>query len=729
MTDSDSIRAQATVLMDEIASRSDLAPLSRGWSREELESRIAAGLTDPEGAEDDLRALGRACARRGVGISALHQLSRSLDALGVRREVVSRALEVCAVEYSRTLSSERELRFSRLDESGIMGVFVAGLKGDVLEANEAFANLVGYSREELVSGVGWAALTPPEWRAADEVALRQLGASGTARPYEKEYLRKNGTRVSVQLGAAMLDQTTFIAFATDISARRRLEQVQRDALELETQNRRIEQVNRRKNEFLANMSHDLRTPLNAVIGFAELLNDGETGPLLPDQKDFVAAILAGGRNLLRLINDLLDLVRVEAGKLRIAPEPVELTALFGLLTEEVRESATRKGIGLVAEVDPAVREGIVLDPARLKQVLHSYLSNAIKFTPEGGQIAVRALPEGSDELRILVQDSGVGIAPEHIQSLFLDLQEPTEGVHVSPGLGLVLTRRLVEAQGGRVEAQSIPLSGSSFAAVLPRVAAAARKPTRRSPNFAGTSVLVIEDDAQDRMTLVETLEQAGYAVQAAALGEEALALCMERRFDAITLDLLLPDVSGIEILSRIRSAGPNRETPVLVVSVAADSAVGFAVSDVLPKPASPKALLTSLCAAGVRPREPGDVMVVDDDPDSLLLMSAALNQVGYRAVCYSDGETGLRAAAQAPPAAVVLDLLMPGIDGFQFLERLRAQPATQKTPVLVWTSKDLTAEDRARLKRSAHGVVPKGQAGAQALLEDLRRFTLVEGSP
>jgi PAS domain S-box-containing protein len=180
---------------------------------------------------------------------------------------------------------ESERRFARLSESGALGIFVADINGRILEANDAFLSMVGYSREQLLTGAAeWANLTPAEWRAADEVSVRQLRATGLARTYEKEYVRKDGSRVPALVGAAALDKNSCIAYVLDNTARKRLEQVQREAQELETQNRRIQQVNQLKNEFLASMSHELRTPLNAIIGFAELLHDGEAGPLDAQQK-------------------------------------------------------------------------------------------------------------------------------------------------------------------------------------------------------------------------------------------------------------------------------------------------------------------------------------------------------------------------------------------------------------------------------------------------------------
>jgi CheY-like chemotaxis protein len=243
-------------------------------------------------------------------------------------------------------------------------------------------------------------------------------------------------------------------------------------------------------------------------------------------------------------------------------------------------------------------------------------------------------------------------------------------------------------------------------------------------------VLVIEDDARDQAQLVEALSGAGYAVEAASTGSQALALCGTRKFDAITLDLLLPDMSGQDILRLVRAGGLNREVPIVVATIVAErgAIAGFIVQDFLPKPIDAASLISALERAGIRPEQPGKVLVVDDDEGSLKLMAAALTRLGFEAVGMTNAEEALHAAGRAPPSAIVLDLLMPGMDGFEFLDLLRDAPATCRTPVLVWTVKDLNAQEQARLSRSVQAIVRKGHGGIPGLLHDLRRF-LPAGPP
>jgi PAS domain S-box-containing protein len=629
-----------------------------------------------------------------------------------------------------------EARFERLLEAGIIGITVSGPGGKLHEANDAFLAIVGYSRDELWAGkVSWAGLTPEEWRPATDEADRQLAESGIAQPFEKEYFRKDGSRVPVLVAAARLDSTTSIWVVLDITERKRLELVRREAFELEGQNRRIQEANRLKSEFLANMSHELRTPLNAILGFGELLQDGLVPAGSPKHREFLGDIVKSGRHLLRLINDVLDLAKVEAGKVVFRPEPIDLLLLVEEVKGIVQGIAMSKRIRLEAEIDPGLRGGILLDPARLKQILYNFISNALKFTPEGGSIQVRALPEGEQYLMIEVEDTGPGIAPGDVERLWVEFQQLDTGPskqHSGTGLGLALTRRLAEAQGGSVGVRSTPGKGSVFYVRLPRRSlrgVETAPPRLRAAAAAGAPlVLVVEDDVRDHALLVEALSNEGYAVEAATTGAEALALCNTHKFDAITLDLLLPDMSGQEVLRRVRAGGLNSEVPVVVVTIIAEKGVvaGFTVHDFLHKPIDEASLLSSLRRAGLRPEQQGAVLVVDDDESSLKLMAATLTQLGFRAVCVQSGEEALRAAARSPPIAVVLDLLMPRMDGFEFLDRFRESPATHRTPVLIWSVKDLSPEERARLSRSARAIVRKGHAGVQSLLEELRQFLAPE---
>ena len=506
------------------------------------------------------------------------------------------------------------------------------------------------------------------------------------------------------------------------------EELRRKNKELEEQSRRVQEATRLKSEFLANMSHELRTPLNAIIGFAELLHDGRVGAVSADQRECLSDILTSSRHLLQLINDVLDLSKVEAGKMEFRPEAVDPASLAGEVRDILRGMSARKRMVVESKFDSDLGE-VVVDPGKLKQVLYNYLSNALKFTPEGGRVTLRVLREGADHFRVEVEDTGIGIRDEDLPRLFVEFQQldaSAAKAHPGTGLGLALTKRIVEAQGGRVGVRSRPGQGSVFHAVLPRDMPRRdvdeARPPRPTPSPGAPSILVVEDDSQERAWLVGTLSSLGYAVEVAATGREALALCRERTFGGITLDILLSDMSGWDVLKEIRVRSANANTPVIVVTVVAEKGIGagYAVHDYLVKPVAPEQLLGSLRRAGILPAGEQPILLVDDDAQARKLMETTLHGLGYRTISSTGGAEGLRVAGAESVAAVVLDLLMPDLDGFEFLERFKSTPAGRATPVIVWTAKDLTSDDYSRLAASAQAVVLKREGGAGPLLEEIR---------
>jgi signal transduction histidine kinase/DNA-binding response OmpR family regulator len=585
------------------------------------------------------------------------------------------------------------------------------LRSGLVDAAPRTLVLLPIARGEAVTGVLELAAVKP-WRAIDT-----------------ELLERASETIAIALEVAHSRAAT----------RELLERTRRQAHELERAGATLEQraielarASAYKSQFLANMSHELRTPLNAIIGFSEILYDGSVPIDDEITHEYLGDILNSGRHLLQLINDVLDLAKVEAGKLEFHPEPIELSRVVTEVLAVLRTTSAKSQVDVATEIAPGVDQ-LVLDPGRLKQILYNYISNALKFTPPRGKVVVRALPIGADKIRIEVSDTGPGIAPDQLGKLFGDFQQTSEGARRSDGtgLGLALTKRLVEAQGGDVGVTSTLGAGSTFFAILPRrgeargvaIAPVSSLHVVRAAASAAT-ILVVEDEPDDRARLTAALADAGYTVESVATGTEALARCEARAYDAITLDLLLPDMTGLEVLQRLRE-GKNGDVPVIVVTVVAErgAVAGFAVHDVLAKPLSEPAVLASLQRAGVMPDGGHSVvLVVDDDPASLKVMAATLGRLGYLAVCEPDPAKGLRAATEQPPAAIVLDLLMPGMTGFEFLDKLRSAPTGHGVPVIVWTSKDLSSDELARLRSSAVAVVAKGNEGNARVVAELASF-------
>jgi signal transduction histidine kinase/DNA-binding response OmpR family regulator len=507
-------------------------------------------------------------------------------------------------------------------------------------------------------------------------------------------------------------------------------------IELREQNQRVQEADRLKSEFLANMSHELRTPLNAIIGFAELMHDGKVGPVSAEHKEYLGDILTSGRHLLELINDVLDLAKIEAGRLEFTPAPVKLEEIIAEVCQILQALTAQKNQVVITEVSAAVEE-VVIDPAKLKQVLYNYLSNAIKFTPEEGRITVRALAQGADYFRLEVEDTGIGIPAQDMEKLFTQFQQLDLSAgkkHQGTGLGLALAKRIVEAQGGTVGAQSSLNHGSLFYAVLPR-AAAAQQPVEQPPSSSAVSgpgraaILVVEDNENDCIWVTQILADAGYAVDSATTGADALAKIEARSYSAILLDLILPDMVGWDVLNAARKTALNAHAPVIIITVVSEREVarGFLVHDCLAKPVSPDALIGSLRRAEVLPNgSTKRVLVVDDDYNALRLAAAALRSSGYEVVCQDSAQAGLSVAANSDFSAVVLDLLMPGIDGFEFLDRFREIAVNRTAPVVIWTNKDVTVAERERLKRAAQAIALKSTGGFDAVLRELQRLSPVD---
>lgn len=619
-------------------------------------------------------------------------------------------------------------------------------EGKFVTMSAASEELWGYQPHEL-QGRQFMELVHPEDHPKTTQAATDLIGGIELRNFENRYIRKDGSAVPILWSAnwSPADQLMFCV-ARDISERKKNESV------LAAAKRNAEEANRAKSQFLANMSHELRTPLNAIIGFSEILEDGTFGPLNPKQTRYVANVLSSGRHLLQLINDVLDLAKVESGKLELNTEDFAPRQALENVLVVCKTLADKKGIAVSIECDtnlPLVHA----DQSKFKQVLYNLLSNAVKFTPDGGAVKVTCavVSEGIAGtgapgqtplkircLRVSVSDTGIGIKPaDHtrVWKEFEQVDSTYARAQMGTGLGLALTKKLVELHGGRIwlESEGIEGKGSTFTFDLP-LAASSRAGTfvvrreSKSPFTEETAgpasgrplVLVVEDDATAVALLRAYLLEGGYDMAHAPTAAAALELARALRPVAITLDVLLPDVPGWEVLTALKAQPETRDIPVIIVSVTDDKRLGFSLGAVefLVKPVRRQELMAVIRRAGELGRKIiRTVLIVDDDPVSLQPITESVAREGFVVQEALSGAEAIRMASIRPPDFIILDLMMPGMTGFEVVERLRADPRTAAVPILIYTSKDLTADERARLNRHVQGI--RAKPARQQLLDDL----------
>lgn len=631
---------------------------------------------------------------------------------------------------------------SILNSSTEYSIIAIDLNGDIVAWNEGARRLYGYEPQDIL-GKNAGLLNNPE-DLKNGLLTTVIEETRVLGKWQGQMTRvkKDGSQfVAIVTVTPRKDQdnvlTGFTVISRDLTSQIKLEEQVKLTQALEIKANQIQEANRLKSEFLANMSHELRTPLNAIIGFSELLYDGKIDQVTENQRECLHDILTSSRHLLHLINDILDLSKIESGKIEFHPERVEIAKLVSEVTDSLHELVNKKRIYLSVSIDDTVKT-VYIDPIRFKQILYNYLSNAFKFTPELGSVSIRIKPESNAAFRLEVEDNGVGIKPEDINKLFIAFQQVDSSVakkYPGTGLGLALTKRTVEAQGGTVGVISGGVgTGSIFYAVLPIAHRSQltedeineiKKEERlveKEKDFQ--TVLVVEDDQNEMDWLVSILSAQGYVVESAPTGERAVRYCQNQLFDFITLDLLLPDLNGWDVLKKIRE-GVNQFTPVFIISVKADhfQESRYWVNDFLTKPIDKDQLIGALQQIGYKANQPCKLLAIDDDHNSLKLIKQLLKDEGFELLCASDVEEGLQLTIKENPNVIVLDLVMQQLNGFDFLKKLRAKQSCKHIPVIVWTVKDLTDDERMILKNSAQAVIQKGiGSSSKHLVREIKKF-------
>jgi signal transduction histidine kinase/DNA-binding response OmpR family regulator len=494
----------------------------------------------------------------------------------------------------------------------------------------------------------------------------------------------------------------------------------------------LEAASQHKSAFLANMSHELRTPLNAVIGYSEMLQemaeDEGFDQFVPD----LAKIRDAGRHLLNLINDILDLSKIEAGKMDLYLEEVDLKALVEEVRSIVAPLATSSG-NRFEIVYPDDLGTFYTDRTKLKQSLLNLLGNASKFT-QRGRVALE-LRAGAEELSFIVSDTGIGMTEEQLGRLFQAFSQAdasTTRRYGGTGLGLAITKHFCEMLGGRIAVESEPGRGSIFTITLPtraapKALAAPELVAAMPPATAGDHralVMVVDDDPPSRELLTAIVRREGYRVIEAADGEAALSLAREHRPDIITLDVLMPRLDGWAVLAALKSDVGLREIPVIIVTVLADRGIALSLgaAEFVTKPVD-RARLAAVIRENVQGG--GTVLVVDDDPESRDLVRRHLDRLGWTIAEAVDGSDALEwLARNTPPAMILLDLMMPGMDGFAFLEEMGNRPEWHGIPIVILTSKQLGAAERELLAGRTRDIIEKGADDlASVLRQAVARLT------
>jgi PAS domain S-box-containing protein len=598
--------------------------------------------------------------------------------------------------------------------------------------------------EEDVRGAGWLEAVHPEerecarkiWqqavseRSIFETDFRLRSAAGAYR-----HFRCRGVPI-INGDGSVREWIGTCADITEARQRAALEQ-QRDAAEA---------ASRAKSEFLTRMSHELRTPLNAVIGMSKMLSTQRFGGLNAKQLDYLGDITRAGEHLLALINDILDLSKVEAGKMEVQAGSFAAASAVQTLASTLRPLAESRRVTL--HRSPPAEEGqLQTDPARFRQVLYNLLSNAIKFTPAGGTVTVSwewisaphldapAVGEASARaIRLNVRDTGVGIAVEdqaRIWEEFRQLHPTSPEGQQGTGLGLALTRRLVALLGGAIGLISAPGEGSTFTVVLPRHLPVAETSCQTCEcERARPLALVIEDHGPTNKLLCDWLSGAGIVTESALDGQAGLELARKLHPALIVLDVNLPILDGWQVLTELKSDPATADLPVVMVSVneQREPASSFTVQEFFIKPVEREVFLRrlrelhpQLFAEGQHRR----VLVVDDDPMARKLFGELLRVEGAEVVEAANGRQALELLGEQPVDLVLLDLLMPELDGFKVIEEVRTRPEFASLPILVVTGKEIDRDERQRLHGNIQAVLEKHRLTQERLHEHLQELRLL----
>ena len=507
-----------------------------------------------------------------------------------------------------------------------------------------------------------------------------------------------------------------------------------------------EDANQAKSKFLANMSHELRTPLNAIIGYSEMLEeeaqDANLDAFIPDLR----RIRTAGKHLLELINDVLDLSKVEAGRMELHLETFQLRDLLNDVTTTIKPLIAKNDNALKVVI-PHDAGSMHADVTRVRQILYNLLSNASKFT-ERGTITVgvsRELAITGESIIFTVSDTGIGMAPHQMGALFQAFSQVDSALsrkHGGTGLGLAICKRFSEMMGGDISVTSEPGRGSRFTVRLPAFvrdrrtdtsgAAAAivvhsgahdtqQAPATENDGGAGT-VLAIDDEPNARDLLKRMMTREGFTVVTASSGEEGLKLARTLRPDAITLDVMMPGMDGWTVLAKLKADPELAQIPVIIVTIVDRHEMGFALgaADYVTKPIDSERL-TQLLRKYRCQRPPCPILLVEDDVATRDMVRRTLEKSGWTVVEADNGRVALSRLPEVKPQLIILDLMMPEMDGFDFLEALRRDETMAGVPIIVVTAKDLTEQDRQRLNGRVQQVLQKGPYSREQLTREIRR--------
>ncbi|MBF0558138.1 MAG: response regulator [Nitrospirae bacterium] len=653
--------------------------------------------------------------------------------------------------------------------------------GRIVEFNSGASRVLGYSLEEIAGTLAEDLWVEPEAR---HFIMGKLKEDGFVANHETRLKTKDGRIIDVSLTISYIRNGSGKIYGTvgiskDITEKKRLEkaielrnlelQELNERLEekvfdrtkdLEKANRELEQSSRLKSQFISTMSHELRTPLNSILGFSNLLADEVFGSLTDKQKRHVANINNSGSHLLQLINNILDIAKIESGKMELHYEDFDASLAIAEVESIIQPLAERKKQKILLNLSEPT-SFIRADRIKFKQILYNLLSNAVKFSPEnenirlsteiidsrkGGRVSDLTTFPGIDaSMKLSVTDSGIGIKKEHHEMIFSEFVQVDGSFsrrYEGTGLGLALTKRLVELHGGEIFLKSKEGLGSTFTIVLPLLDSASRvqdvKPQhveiediaddlsfQKERRSDAPLILVVEDDPATAELLMLYLAQGGYRVAHTGNGDNALNRIREIKPFLVVLDVMLPGKDGWEILNELKSDPEIKHIPVIVSSVIDNRELGIALgaSDYLVKPLNKCSLLKKLQDFSFPAKKAGktvNILCIDDHNDVLELLTSYLEPEGYSVITANEGRKGFEKAVTYKPDLIILDLMMPELDGFEVAFMLRSNPVTMDVPILILTAKDLTMDDRLRLAGKVESFVQKSHFTKEDLLMHVR---------